>query len=107
MSVPEREPVAPGVNVTRIVHELPFARVVPHVPPARAKSLPFVPVNETEIPVIPIPMVFESVKLAAELVIPTISEPNELLDGESVTAPVVVPAPDSAAVCGLSPSPPL
>lgn len=76
LSVAEREPVAPGVNVTMIVQLLDAERVLPHVPPVSEKSLLFVPVNVTKLLVTVREVVFESVNVAHVVGIPTITDPQ-------------------------------
>jgi hypothetical protein len=107
LRVADREPVAPGVNVTMIVQEDEAARELPHVPPVLEKSPPFVPINVTTMLVTDTAVVFESVNVAQVVGIPTITEPQPWLVGETVTDPVAFPVPLSAEVCGLAPSPPL
>jgi len=92
LRVPNREPVAPGVNTTPIVQELPVTRDVPHVPPLRVKSLPFAPIKVTTMLVTVTPVVFESVKITAELGIPTMTEPKLLLAGARLTDPMTYAA---------------
>jgi hypothetical protein len=76
LSVPDREPVAPGVKVTMIVQFVEAASVLPHVPPVSEKSLLFVPVKVTTILVTVRAVVFESVKVAQVVGMATITDPQ-------------------------------
>jgi hypothetical protein len=76
LSVLEREPVVLGVKVTMIVQELLAARELPHVPPVSEKSPLFVPTKVTTMLVTVEAVVFESVKVAHVVAIPTITEPQ-------------------------------
>jgi hypothetical protein len=76
LSVPEREPAAPGVNVTMIVQVLDAEREPLHVPPGMEKSLPFVPTKVTTMLVTVTAVVLERVKVPHVVAIPTIEDPQ-------------------------------
>ena len=81
VSVPAREPVVAGVNVTLIVQEAPFAILAPQVLVAIEKS-PLVEMVENARAVF---LRFVSVTDFAELTFPTTAVPKFKLDAESVT----------------------
>ncbi len=86
MRVVEREPVAPGVNVTVNVQEFPAVRDV-HDPAQEfvtVKSPAFPPVTVGVIPVAVIASLFVTVNTCGELDEPEFTEPKLLLAGDSV-----------------------
>ena len=91
LRVVERDPAAPGVNVTVNVQEFP---VVSELPPAAQDPAPeFVIVKSAELPPVVVgvmlvavtPLEFDSVKITGELDDPTFTIPKFWLDGERVT----------------------
>jgi len=81
VSVPAREPVVAGVNVTLIVQAAPAAIVAPQVLVAIAKS-PLAEIPENASGVF---LRFVSMTDLAELTFPTATVPKFKLDAESVT----------------------
>jgi hypothetical protein len=97
--VPDREPIAPGRNVTLMVQLAPAAKVVPQVV-VSAKSEAFVPAIETLLMVmVPVP-VFFSVTVLALVVTFTGWIPNATVVGVTL-ATGVVPVPVKLTCCGL------
>lgn len=106
VSVADRGPAAPGVNVSVTLHVL-FGAVNPTVPPVvqgvepptMAKSDPFVPPSTNEASVRFAVPVFVSVTVCCPLVTVRISFPNARDAGADANG--AVPVPDSGTFCGL------
>lgn len=98
LRVADSAAVTVGVNVTFMVQVLLADRLEPQVLLA-AKSDAFGPAIETELIVRVVVSVFESVAVCDGLVEFTLTLPNVMLFGESVTVPDgAVPDPESAEV---------
>ncbi|HEX4001533.1 MAG TPA: hypothetical protein VHX36_02720 [Candidatus Acidoferrales bacterium] len=91
LKVLERDPEAPGVNVTVKVQELEVASEPPadaHEPAPEfviAKSPEFPPVMLGETLVAVVELLFVTVNVTGELGLPTLNEPKFSLDGDNVT----------------------
>lgn len=103
-----RVPLVAGVNSTLIWQYAPPASVpvglhiVTEFGKGTPKSPAFVPVTVNPEKLTVAVLVFVTVTLIGELVVPTISEANVKLAGDTVTAGVVLaPVPVSGTVCGL------
>ncbi len=99
-SVPAREPVAPGVKVSVIVHvpPLPATTADVHKLLVMAKSPASVPVIVTVSMVTEVVPLFVKVTVTGVLVLPTATLPKDAGEGESV---ISVPFPLSGTACGL------
>jgi hypothetical protein len=100
-SVPVREPVVVGLNVTETVQFVRGLKVPVHgdVPPlATAKS----PLAANEIDVLAVLLVFLMVTVLAALVVPTVWAANVSLGGVTVTVAgePLVPVPERVTLCG-------
>ena len=97
-SDPDADPLAVGANFTLTVQDPPAAMELPQV--FVWLNGPLTLTEDTDAAVLP---GLVTVTVCAELVEPTARLPNETLDGDAVSAllVLVVPVPDSATVSGL------
>ena len=93
---PARVPVAVGVNVTEIWQLAPALAEVPHVLDS-AKS-PLAEIDAIASATVP---VFESITVCAALVVFSVRLAKVKLAGDSDTAGVPAPVPESRMACGL------
>jgi hypothetical protein len=99
VTVAERAPSAPGVNDTLKVQLDPAATLVPEqLSSDFVKSAEFVPLIATLVTDSAAVPVFDTVTVCAALVAPTVTVPKLMLVGETLTAGVPPPLPDSATV---------
>jgi len=99
--IPERDPVAEGLNLMLMVQLVPAFRVVPQVVADCRNSAAFVLVML--IPVSVVARLFFTVITCAALVVPTVCAANVSVAG--VTATGATPVPVSVRDCGLFDAP--